>query len=295
MSAPSRAAARLALLASTLVWGTTFVVVQRAIEEIAVFHLIAFRFGLAALLLLPLARRGWTRRTLIDGAAIGVLLFAGFVLQTAGLLWTTPSRSAFLTALSVLPVPFIGWLTGTERPRLGPLAGVLCAALGLWVLYVPGSGGEPFNRGDALTVASAVIFAGWVVLSGRVTRRNTVLPLAAAQFTVVALLALPSLVIDPPTGGYTKVAVGAVLLTGVMATALAFLAQLYAQQRLSAVEASVILTLEPVVAAAFSVALGVEPATWTLLLGGALVVLAMLLAEIGGRPQPPSPTAPPPA
>lgn len=295
MTAPSRAAARLALLASTLVWGTTFVIVQRAIAEIEVFHLIAYRFGLAALLLLPLARRGWTRRTLVDGATIGVLLFVGFVLQTAGLLWTTPSRSAFLTALSVLPVPFIGWLAGSERPRPGPLAGVLCAALGLWVLYVPGSGGEPFNRGDALTVACAVVFAGWVVLSARVARRNAVLPLAAAQFTVVALLALPSLAVDPPSGGYSRVAVGAVLLTGVVATALAFFAQLYAQRRLSAVEASVILTLEPVVAAGFSVVLGVEQVTWAMLVGGALVVLAMLLAEIGGRDEPPSPTAPPPA
>jgi drug/metabolite transporter (DMT)-like permease len=89
------------------------VVVQRALQEIPVFHLLAFRFSIATLLLAPLARGvRWTKSLLHDGAVLGVCLFVGFALQTAGLLWTTPSRSAFLTGLSVVLVPLFARAVG---------------------------------------------------------------------------------------------------------------------------------------------------------------------------------------
>jgi len=259
------------------------VVVQKALDEIPVFHLIAYRFVLATLLLLPLARGGWTPQVRRDGAVIGVVVFLGFVLQTGGLLWTTPSRSAFLTGLSVVLVPVLGLFMG--RPlRWGPAAGSLLALAGLWVLFQPGSSGGGFNRGDALTVACAVVFAVFVLLLERATRRNPIGPLAVTQFGVVAVLALPSLVLDPPSAReLTGYPLFAVLVTGVLATAAAFVAQLYAQRHLSAIETGVILTLEPVIAAAFSVLLGVEPWTAALAVGGLLVVAAMLVTELGQR------------
>jgi drug/metabolite transporter (DMT)-like permease len=282
----ARARARAALLGATVVWGTSFVVVQRALAEIPVFHLLVFRFLIATLLVLPFARpagrtrpdRGLWR----DGALVGVVLLAGFVLQTAGLLWTTPSRSAFLTALSVVLVPVIGLGLG-RRPGLGPAAGAVVAALGLWLLYRP-AGAEaalPWNRGDTLTAIGAVVFAVFVLLVEWAVRRHPVAPLALVQFAVIALLCLPSLVLDPPAAReLTGDALAAVLFTGVLGTAAAFYCQLYAQRHLSAVEAGVILTLEPVVAAVFSVAVGAEPWTSNLIAGGALVCLAMVLSEI---------------
>lgn len=235
--------------------------------------------------------RGWTPETRRDGALIGVLLFAGFALQTAGLLWTTPSRAAFLTGLSVILVPVIGLFLG--RPlRWGPAAGSVLAAAGLWVLYRPEVSGSPsgqFGRGDALTIACAVVFAVYVIVLEGATRRNSMGPLAVVQFGVVAALALPSLVLDPPAmpGGR---ALFAVIVLGVFATAAAFVAQLYAQRHLSAVEAGVILTLEPVIASAFSVLLGVEPWTAALALGGFLILAAMLATELGGGAADPSPS-----
>lgn len=298
MPLSARARARAALLAATLVWGTSFVVVQRALVEIPVFHLLAFRFLIATLLLLPFARpaggwRAWRtldRGLLRDGLVIGVVLFAGFALQTAGLLWTTPSRSAFVTALSVVLVPVIA--LGLGRPlALGPAAGSVVATAGLWLLYRPAAAGEavPFNRGDALTLVAAVIFAVFVLLVEHAMQRHPVAPLALVQFMVVALLSLPSLILDPPEAReLTGDALTAVLLTGVLATAAAFYLLLYAQRHLTAVEAGVILTLEPVIATAFSIALGVEPWTPALLSGGTLVCLAMVLSEIkrGGPPAP---------
>ncbi len=283
-----RARARAALLAATLVWGLSFVVVQRALTEIPVFHLLAFRFLIATLLVLPLARPagGWRggqaldRGLLRDGAVLGVVLFAGFVLQTAGLLWTTPSRSAFLTALSVVLVPVIGLALG-RAIAAGPAAGSLVAAAGLWLLYRPAAGeAVAFNRGDAMTAAGAVVFAVFVLLVERAVRRHPVAPLALVQFAVIALLSLPSLIVDRPTAReLTGDSLVAVLVTGVLGTAAAFYFQLYAQRHLSAIEAGVILTLEPVIAAAFSIAMGIEPWTSALLSGGGLVCLAMVLSE----------------
>lgn len=256
------------------------------------FHLIAYRFTLATLLLLPLARGAWTRETRRDGAVIGVLLFAGFALQTAGLLWTTPSRSAFLTGLSVILVPVIGLFLGRAL-RWGPAAGSALAAAGLWVLYRPeaSGGGLGFGRGDALTMAGAVLFAAYVLALEGATRRNRMGPLAVVQFGVVAALALPSLLLDPPAlGEISGTAALAVIATGVLATAAAFVAQLYAQRHLSAVEAGVILSLEPVVAAAFSVLAGVEPWTAALTVGGILMLAAMLVTELGGGAADPAPS-----
>jgi drug/metabolite transporter (DMT)-like permease len=288
----ARLSARLALLFATLVWGATFVVVERALDDLPVLHLLAYRFTLGALLLLPLAARhrpveGWAP-VAREGLLVGGALFAGYAFQTYGLLWTTPSRSAFLTGISVLLVPAFGWAAGTLRPRAAPLAGTLLAALGLWALFrpwagSPGAGG--FTRGDALTLGCAAAFAVQVLLVDRAVKRHRVTPLAVVQFLVVAGLAAPSLLLDPPSRReLTPEAVGAVLITGVLATAVAFACQLYAQRRLAPVETAVILTLEPVAAAAVSILVGREEPGLALLAGGGLIVAGMLLSDLGSPP-----------
>lgn len=270
------------MLGATVIWGASFVIVQKALEEIPVFHLIAYRFVLAALLLLPLAWGRWTPGVRRDGIVLGVILFVGFALQTAGLLWTTPSRSAFLTALSVVLVPVFGLIAGRGL-RWGPAVGSVLAFAGVWTLYGPEASGGEFGRGDALTVACAAVFAVYPLVLEKITRRNPLGPLAVTQFAVVAVLALPSLLLDPPSAReLTGEPLVAVLLVGVLATAAAFAAWLYAQRHLSAVEAGVILALEPVIAATISVALGVEPWTAALGFGGLLVMAAMLVTELGG-------------
>jgi drug/metabolite transporter (DMT)-like permease len=295
--------ARLALLFATVVWGATFLVVERGIADLPVFHLLAYRFSLGALLLAPLAwwrlrRRGrrpeW-RPLLRDGVLIGLVLFAGYSFQTFGLLWTTPSRSAFLTGLSVLLVPALGWVAGTLRPRRLALLGTACAAAGLWALFQPwGGAAVAFNRGDALTLGCAVSFAAHVLLVDRAVRRHPVVPLAIVQFLVVAALSAPALLFEPPAARhFTADAVSAVLITGVFATALAFACQLYAQRRLGAVETSVVLTLEPVAAAALSIAVGREPLSAGLGVGGALILAGMLATDLGSPPpEPPGAAAP---
>jgi len=304
---PGRAAARLALLVAALIWGASFTIVQVALRDLGVFHLLALRFALATALLWPLARRGVTpeprRGVLRDGAAllVGLALFAGFVLQTAGLRFTTPAKSAFITGLSVVLVPLLGWAAGGARPRWGPALGALCALAGLYALYSPLAGATvTLNLGDWLTLAGAISFAAHVLLVERHVHRVGVQRLALAQFAVVAVLAAPSLLAPPTAAELTPRALTAVAVTAVFATVLAFLCQLYAQRHLSATETVVWLTLEPLFAAAISIAAGAEAFGMPLVAGGALILFGMLLsqfgaavpepslAEHGGDPHPPS-------
>jgi len=297
--------AHLALLFAALVWGVTFVIVHQALEDMPVFHLLAYRFALGALLLAPLAWRrmrksgaAW-RPLLRDGLLVGVLLFAGYAFQTYGLLWTTPSRSAFLTGISVLLVPAFGWLTGSQRPRWAAVLGAVAATAGLWVMFQPwglagAAGGAAFNLGDALTLACATSFAAHVLLVERTVRRHPVVGLAMVQFVVVAALSAPSLLLTPPAAHhFTPSSLFAVAVTGVFATAIAFACQLYAQTRLGAVETSVLLTLEPVAAAALSLALGRESLTLGLAVGGLLIFSGMLATAFSeAPPEPPGAAAP---
>jgi len=270
------------MLLATVIWGAGFVVVKGALIDLPVFHLLFFRFTLGGLLLLPLALRSGARRPTAAALWVGLAMFAECVLQTYGLVWTTPARSAFLSGLSVLMVPAIGWVTGVERPRPGPLAGALCAAAGLYALYRPDGQGQPFGLGDWLTLGGALAFAIQVLLIERAVKTTGVTALTVTQFFVVALLCAPSLALHPPTPvEWAPRSLLAILLIGVLATALAFLCQAYAQSHLSAVETAVLLTLEPVFAAATSVLVGVEALGAPMLEGGALVVLAMVLAQLG--------------
>lgn len=279
-----RLRARAALLFATLIWGTSFTIVQRAIADLPVFHLLTFRFVLSLLLLLPLSRGVvWRRETFRQGTILGLLLFSGFTLQSYGLLGTTPSRSAFLTGLSVVIVPFLGKLLG-RKIAPGPAVGSIVAAVGLWTLFRPSAGDAgAFTWGDGLTLISAVVFAVYVLAVETAVAKEPVRGLAVVQFGLIAFLSAPSLAIEPPTAAeFTPYALFAIVVMGVLATAVAFLCQLYAQQHLSAVEAGVIFTLEPVFAAGFSVLLGVEVLSLQLVLGGALVVAAMLVTELWG-------------
>lgn len=272
------------LVVITAIWGASFVVVQDAVRLADPFTFLVLRFTVAAAVL---TLRDWRalldRRLLLPGVGLGVLLFLGFITQTAGLQYTTPSRSGFLTGLSVLLVPFVGLLIFRKWPSPPLLLGVALAVAGLWLLTGGLSEARGATaRGDLLTIACAIAFAFYIVLLEPVARVHRSTPLVAVQLWVVvalALLALPfvarHLVVTPALGW-------AVLYTGVMSTAVCLLAQTWAQARTTAVRAALIFALEPVFAAIFSVAIGRERLGGRELAGGTLIVLGIVAAELGG-------------
>lgn len=264
----------------TLVWGATFTVVKGALDDASPMALIAARFGLASLLLLPLVPRV-TRAEIAAGLVLGLLFWGGIAVQTTGLADTTPSRSAFITSLTAPLVPLVGWLVHGERPGVRVLLAIAVATAGLYLLTDPGTGGP--NRGDLLTAAGAVLFAGHIVAIGRFTGRGDAGRLLLVQLATTAVLAA---IAAPIVGAQRFSATPALLLAlgFLVSTAIGtFWFQIRAQRVLSPAETGLIFTLEPVFASIMSwLVIGetLSPAQW---LGGALVVLAMSLSAIRGR------------
>jgi drug/metabolite transporter (DMT)-like permease len=282
--------ADLALLVLTLFWGSTFTLVKGVLEIASTSLFLAARFAVACAVLglVALWRRDRTgpgfRR---HGLILGLLMLAGFVLQTLGLALTTPARSGFLTGLSVLFVPFIARFSLGRPVRWSAWAGVALAVVGLALLTRPFDAGAvtaAVRLGDLLTACSAVAFALQIVLMSEWSHRHPLVPFTLLQVAVVLLGALLML---PLEGARFEPArwpqfAAVVAFTGVVMTAGAFFVMNWAQRHTSAVRAALIYALEPVTAALFSWAVIGEQLGLGGWAGGGLIVLGVVAGELGG-------------
>ncbi|MBV8516541.1 MAG: DMT family transporter [Acidobacteria bacterium] len=271
--------AALALLATAGAWGATFVLVKSVIQRIAPEPFIFWRFTLAgAILCVFAAMRGrFTRALLRPGITLGLLVFFGYWAQTRGLLTISPSRSALLTGIYVVLVPFFQWRT-SGRPKPAAWLAALLALAGTWV-FIGGGFEARLTFGDLLTLGGAVLFALHVVLSARWSKHETATALAAVQVLFVGLAAGPLAIFAKPTPWDFRV-VAAIVFTAVVTTALAFAALMWGQAHVTATEAAVILSFEPVAAALVSIAFYGEPLTAAFFIGAALIVGAMVLSQV---------------
>jgi drug/metabolite transporter (DMT)-like permease len=271
-----------ALFLITAVWGATFVTVKRALEDADTLTFLALRFSLGTLVAAVLARGALKDRAAWRGGAVlGMLLFAGYAFQTWGLERTTPSRSAFITGLTVVFVPFAQLLFFRKRPRVSSLVGVAVAIVGL-ALLTGVELREGLPAGDALTLGCAVVYAGHIALTGRYAAQTSPTALVTVQLGVTALLATLCLPWGPMRLEPTLAFWGAVVLTGVVASAIAISIQAWAQAKVSPVRAALIFALEPVFAAAFS-RLGGERLTARQVVGGVVIIVGVLISELKGH------------
>ncbi|MGD0458978.1 MAG: DMT family transporter [Terriglobia bacterium] len=278
----TRTKAELFLVVVTAIWGCTFVVVKGALADASPLPFLAVRFMLAGFLLLAILGRGQVNRaTILPGSILGLFLFAGFLFQTWGLIYTTPSKSAFLTGFSVILVPVIMMLSGFRMGSATLVGGVL-GLFGIYLLVAP-SGMAAVNRGDLLTLVGALSFAVHIVLVGHYTKKFSFLHLVPVQVLVVGLLSLGALPFVPDqTLHLTGRLVGAILVTAVLATGVAFSVQNWAQQYTPAAHTALIFALEPVFAALSSwLAIG-EHFGGRVLLGSGLILAGMVISEIWG-------------
>jgi drug/metabolite transporter (DMT)-like permease len=273
-----------ALALITIFWGVTFVVVKDALGYGDPFSFLALRFLVGAVVLSALAgRQVLSPRNLRHGLVLGTFLFVGFAFQTVGLTLTTPSRSAFITGMSVVLVPLLSLLLFKRVPKPTSLMGVVLAAVGLYFLTRPdvGAEGRGLARGDLLTLGCAVAYAGHITLTERYAPKEGVMGLVAVQLWSVALLSALSLPFVTRRVEWNASFVGAVLVCGVLASAVAISVQTWGQARTSAVRAAVIYSMEPVFAAGYSVALGYEVLGAREWAGGSLILLGVLVSEVG--------------
>jgi len=269
------------LLAACLIWGVSFVIVKGALDDSSPLAFVALRFALAAVVFAPFAGLGtpFTRQELAAGALLALLLGAGFIAQAAGLVYTTPSRSAFLVAISSVLAPPIALLVLRERPRVAAIVALVVAAFGTWLLTAP-AGGSGLNRGDALTLITAAAFGAQIVAITALSRRHAAARLVWLEIVGTALLAgIGAPLVEDVHVRWTTGFVAALAFTAVGATVLALLWQLKAQRVMSSTRAAVLFCSEALFAALTSwIVTGERLATgqW---LGGVCILAAMIVAE----------------
>lgn len=296
--------AYLLMLFTVGVWGTTFVLVKDALADATPLAFNLARMVLAFTVLSIAYRRHWrevNRGQLIAGAVVGFFLAMGYQFQTAGLVKTTPSKSAFITGLVVVLVPLFSIIPklrppGAKAPRWNAFVGALLAFSGILLLTLPANTAgllpdfTSVNIGDILSFGCAIGFAFHCLALGHASPRIHFQPLALLQVGFCALfMALSMPLIEHPQMHLTSRLCIALAVAAVLATAAAFSIQSWAQSVLPATHTALLMTLEPVFAwiTSFLVMgerLGLRPAS-----GAILILTGIALTEL--VPQPHVPTA----
>ena len=268
----------LLLVGVTAVWGWTFVVVQEAIAAYGVLGFLALRFTLASGAMAPVMARRAAGRTLLVGGGIGVVLAAGYLLQTLGLLYTTPTNSGLITGLFVVFAPLAARALFGER--LSPRVMVAVGLSLFGMVLLAGQSPSGVRVGDALTLGCAAALGAHIALLSRYAREHDAGALASAQMLSMAALFWLMWPFFEPLAAPPPEVWPALLLTGLVASAGAFWVQTAVQQHISAARAAVILTMEPVFAAFFGYWLAGDRLNPVQLLGAALILSALVVGEV---------------
>lgn len=271
------------LVAVAAVWGGAFVIMKPAIEQQPFFDFLALRFTIAALIMLAVRPRVLAAvrgRTLLIGAALGALLGLGYITQTIALELTTAAITGFLTGVYVVLTPVFGWLLFRQRIGMKVAIGSVLALVGLGFISITG---VSIEVGQIWGIVCAVLFALHIVGLGRFSPTSDTYALTFTQLCAVAVTcwigALPDGYQGPPNADVWI----AVLFTAVFATVFAFFVQTWAQARLDPSRVAIILTLEVIFTAALSVGVGQEVLAIKTIIGGALMITAMLIVEWPSR------------
>ncbi|MGE5179226.1 MAG: DMT family transporter [Bacteroidota bacterium] len=274
--------ADLALLLICAIWGTTFALLREALRVLTPAELIALRFTMATIVLaLASARhfRGFRLSWLKDGLWIGVWLAIGYLTQAIGLRTVPPSRSAFITSMSIAFVPFIAFALLRTPPVLGESVGVALAVAGL-VLF-SSDAGFSLRGGELWTLLGAAAFAMQIVTTHVAGKRSPPLPIsviqtaagAAAGWTLV--LAAGGMRAEP-----RAIPWGILLYLAVAATAFIIVLQTWALARTSSVKAGVLYATEPIFAAIFAISFFGDRMTPREVAGAALILAGVVASEL---------------
>ena len=269
----------LALVGVTAIWGVTFVQVQDALALYPLFAFLAVRFAIATATLAPVALprlRTLDRRGLAAGVLLGTFVAVGYGLQTAGLELTTVSGTGFITGMYVVLTPLVAFLLFHDRVTAAGAAGIALAFAGMAMLSGVEAGS---TAGNLLVLAATFAWAFQIAITGRFAPDYDPLALAFVQmataFAGFAVIMVARGELELPRGWTVW---GALIVTGVFASALAYAIQTWAQRRMSAARVAVVYAMEPVFAGIFGFALAGDRLGW-LGWAGCAVILAGILAS----------------
>jgi len=275
--------AALALLALTAAWGSSFFMIKDLLARVPALDFLGVRFAIAAVALFALAPRSvarLSRRATAQSALLGLLYGVAQILQTDGIGRTPASTAGFVTGLYVVLTPVFA--APLLRTRIGAMSwvAVLLATAGMGVLTLDGL---HVGAGELMVLGSAALYALHIVGLGAWSRPADAVGSSVVQLVVIAAVSLvgtaPGGIVLPHRADDWA----AVLYMAVVVAALGLLAQVWAQAHLPPTRSAVIMAMEPVFGAAFAVAFGGERAGARMLVGGLMVVAAMVLTELVPR------------
>ncbi|NCC76053.1 MAG: DMT family transporter [Clostridia bacterium] len=294
----------ISLLTVALIWGSGFVATDLALGNLTATGVMAIRFVIAAVFIGALfgrrIRPALDSLTIRRGIFLGIFLNLSFLAQTVGLVFTTPSKNAFLTAVNVILVPFIAaiFARGSHKVERSGVIGALLAIVGIGLISLNLDGSV--NMGDLLTLLCAVGFAFHIYFTGDFVRRGSdAIALTILQLSTAAILSLVAVGVESLFGlGQVKetanvnptVSILAAVYLGLLSTGVAFLLQTVAQQWTTQTRAAILMSTESVFGTLMSALILQEQMTTRAIIGSAIVFAAILVAELGAIRQ--SPKAP---
>ena len=294
---PQRLRANFLLLLTAVIWGFAFVAQRSGMEFVGPFTFNAIRFLIGGLALVPLMtamdrRRGAAgvaivplrgRGIVIGGALAGLFLFSAATLQQMGIAFTTAGKAGFITSLYVVLVPLLGLAFG-HRPPAAVWAGAVLAAAGLYFLTI--EGGFRMAWGDVLVLGGAFLWAGHVLLLGRLSPGTDPVKLAFAQFMACAALsAVAAVLLETTTVADLQAALLPILYAGIMSVGVGYTLQVVAQGHARPADAAIILSLEAVFAVIGGWLLLSEALTARALFGCGLMMAGIVISQLFGRPE----------
>ena len=270
------------LLAATLIWGGSFFILKNTLEELPTFFVLALRFSVGSVMVGLVFIKNLTKfklKALWQGLVIGLFLSAAYTLQTLGLKGTTPGKNAFLTTSYVVIVPFITWILFKNRPKWNNIvAAVLCVA-GVGLVSLTGS--FHVEQGDIMSLACGIFYAGQFITISKFTKESDGAQLLFTELLTVAVIFwIVSFASEKmPTRIGTNMIFPLVYLA-VLATGAGQLFQLFGQKHVPVNSVSIIMSLEAVFGALFSVIFYGERPSAQVLIGFAVMFIAVLISEI---------------
>ncbi len=272
------------LLTVALIWGATFILVKQALDQISTLLFLALRFAIATFALAFLFHKDFRKADLARGVRAGLLagclLFSGYVLQTFGLKYTSASKTGFITGLYIPLVPLFGSVLYKKIPEKSELMGVLAAFAGLALMTVQKSLLD-VGLGDLLVAGCAVAYAFHILVLGRFAGATSLGVLTVVQIATSAVLCSATFWwAEPVRVTWTTGVWIALLVTSLLATALAFTVQTWAQRYSSPTRTALIFAMEPVFAWVTSYVIAGEVLSKRAAAGGLLILAGILLVEL---------------
>lgn len=269
------------LVITAIIWGSGFVASAVSLEYYTPYQILAGRFMIGAILLTILFHKKLkklNKSSLIKGAILGVFLYLAFALQTVGLQYTTPSKNAFLTAVNVVFVPFIGFLFYKRKIDMFEMIGAVMAVIGVAVLSLKIS--TEINIGDLLTLCCAVGFAFHIFYTARFVKTEDPVVITIVQMMVAAIIGWIVVIFRGEISFSLETeGVMNLLYLGVFSTTIAYLMQTIAQKYISETKAAIILSTESFWGMIFSVIILSEVMTLKMMFGAILILLAIIISE----------------